>query len=276
VQLPVLRRWGEVMRRLFLFLLALCCVGLLSRPHVAAAQAGLGPPPYIVRPVALALGASDYWIASAGIAFGTGVSSWTSIGPTGTVVTQATGGKQPTFTSADAAYGGLPSISCASASQQGLDSSTMPVTAQPITLFGVFTATQTTATAIVVGQYNSTSGPYVYMGNGTNPTKWEIYAGTGPLVGGSTDTNSHAFVAVFSSTSSLLYIDSSTTPNINTGNAGTQGITATPYTICNTFPGSDWWQGSVEETGIAYAAWSASNVATYFADVKRRTGLNVS
>ena len=162
----------------------------------------------------------DLWLrADMGITISTGVSAWADQSGTGDAnknAVQAVPGNQPTFNASDAAYGGRPTLSFASASSQFLASgvwSTPPSATG--TDFTVGNTDNGVATQVMSCFSNGSTNGAIYM-NTTDDMRY--FQGVDLLFTGAvTLASPHVYTAVHNGASTKVYQDQNLR---NTGNAG--------------------------------------------------------
>lgn len=162
------------------------------------------------------------WLrADLGVVPGTGVHSWLDQSGQGNTCSQATGSKQPTLNTSDAAYNNQSTLSFASASTQFLQS-------------GAFTTAPGTATTLVIVGEMDTQQMYFFDGIGSSnrnamffdaSKNFSTYQGTTTLAyAAPTPGSKHVWGVQFTGTSAnAMFQDSSQTPVI-TGSSGTNSI----------------------------------------------------
>lgn len=157
------------------------------------------------------------WLrADRGITTATGVSQWNDYSSSGLVFTQATGSKQPTLNSADASYGGQPTLSFASANAQVLISTGNLTLNQPCTMLIVGNMSGASVSQAYI-DFNTTELIVYNAGSGTSEF---LFAGT-TSIGGSigNNVNPQVIAAIANGASTAVYGNNSKTP-LQSGTAG--------------------------------------------------------
>lgn len=214
------------------------------------------------------------WLrADLGITIGTGVSAWADQSGTGDAnknVTQAVAGQQPAYTAADAAYNNKSTLTFVTASSQYLASGTWAAAlAQPYTWFVVGNQGALTGSAqcFIEGDISGANRSLLY----DNAGALEHFAGAS-LTGVARGTAAMVFGGDGNGGSSTIYKSAITAAA--TGNAGTNGITAT--TIAATFGGgSAFLGGKIAEVVIYSGVLSTANRTTLLNYFGTRYGITI-
>jgi len=194
------------------------------------------------------------------------VSAWADLSGHGNNAAQATASQQPTYSAADANYGGQPSVVFTTASTQGLTSSF--AVSQPDTIVIIGTSFTRGAGA---------GSAFIDTASGSRQLIWlnssgvfQMYAGS--FVGIAGNFLPHMFMAVYNGASSSLYVDNSQTAAAS-GNAGANNLASAGIAG---IIGTDSLNGSIAEMIVYNGALGAAQLAQLSAYVKARYGLATS
>lgn len=188
--------------------------------------------------------------------------TWADQSGNGNNATQSTASAQPTVIASDAAYGGHPSLSFATANSQFLAlASALP--AQPLTLLLVGQGSPATAVQGLVAD-TAGAGVALYF----NGSDWAEYAGSALASTNSTQGTPLAFAAVMHGASSVLYINSSSAAAAS-GNAGSDNP-ATTHIGGSGFFG--FLQGKIVEVLAYNSALPAASISKLFEYFSSRYG----
>jgi len=192
------------------------------------------------------------------------VGKWYDQSPSGATAVQSTISQQPAIVSSGTNRTRNSNVCPFYASATNTEFTwTPPAQAQPFTTTFV---SQTTATTsghhFTDGSTPGGSGSVrVLIGNGNAGAHWSIYAGSTALFSSNaTDTNMHAWFAVFNAASTVLYEDGSSI--ISGTSPGTNGYNGSGYYIGGSLTGTQTIDGYLCEFILFSSALSAGDQAT--------------
>lgn len=210
-----------------------------------------------------------WYRADLGITIGTGVSAWANqvVGDANTNFTQAVAGRQPTYSTSDAALGGAASLQggATKSMQSGLWASAL---AQPMTI--LWSGIASTAVEQLLIQGISTN---VFIESTVTDKRPYIYAGSSLISASGDLTAKHVGGGEYNGASSKIYLNSTTA--VATGAGGASSLL--DMTIMNVIDGGALpWLGSLHELVFINRVLTAGELLQLMTYMGARIGQAIS
>jgi len=214
-----------------------------------------------------------WYRADLGVTIATGVSAWADQSGSGDAnknVAQATGSKQPTRNTSDAAYNLKPTLSFASAALQNLASGAWAVAPpKPCTVFFVGNDDGSATNQAAIDDLAS-YGMLLETNEGA-AVGFDIYAGAQLNSGVARSASPRVYGAIFNGATSQTFVSANTASA--TGAAGTAG--ATGITLGSTHNNASYWNGKLAEIAVYNRVISASEISQLNAYLGTRYAITI-